>query len=92
MKNLFRKLKYVIKKGFEKVGNSVSNLMMKWTVRRNAFVANRAGEGYIDTAIKIIIALVIGALLLGGLYTLFSTSVIPTMQTKVTDMFSYTGA
>ena len=91
MKNLFSKLKNAIKKGFEKVRNGIARLMMRWTVRRHALAANRAGEGYIDTAIKIIIALVIGALLLGGLYTLFNSSVIPTMQTKVTDMFSYSG-
>ena len=91
MKNLFSKLKNAIKKGFEKVRNGIARLMMRWTVRRRVLADNRAGEGYIDTAIKIIIALVIGALILGGLYTLFNSSVIPTMQTKVTDMFSYSG-
>ena len=31
----------------------------------------RSGEGYVDTAIKILIAVVLGALLLAGLYALF---------------------
>jgi hypothetical protein len=34
-------------------------------------VSNNRGEGYIDTAVKILIAVVLGALLLAGLYALF---------------------
>ena len=34
-------------------------------------VSNNHGEGYIDTAVKILIAVVLGALLLAGLYLLF---------------------
>ena len=36
------------------------------------FLANKSGEGYINTAVIIIIAVVIGGLLLGGLYLLFA--------------------
>ncbi len=53
---------------------------------------NRSGEGYVDTGVKIIIGVVIGGLLLAGLYALFNTTVIPNMTTKITNMFSYTGA
>ena len=35
-------------------------------------LANKSGEGYINTAVIIIIAVVIGGLLLGGLYLLFA--------------------
>lgn len=31
-------------------------------------MAERSGEGYVDTAVKILIAVVLGALLLAGLY------------------------
>ena len=47
---------------------------------------------YIDTAVKIIIGVVIGGVLLAGLYTLFNNTVIPTLTTKIGQMFSYTGA
>ena len=50
------------------------------------------GEGYIDTAVKIIIGVVIGGVLLAGLYTLFNATVIPNLTTKIGEMFSYTGA
>lgn len=35
---------------------------------------NKKGEGYVDTGVKVIIAVVIGALILGGLYLLFAGS------------------
>lgn len=54
-------------------------------------VANKRGDGYVDTAIKIIIAVVLGGLILAGLYALFNTVVIPQMTSKVTSFFSYNG-
>lgn len=56
-----------------------------------AVMAGNVAEGYVDSAIKIIIAVVIGGLLLAGLYTLFNSTVIPSLTTKVTEMFSYSG-
>ena len=53
---------------------------------------NKKAEGYVDTGVKIIIAVVIGALLLGGLYTLFNTTIIPTLTTKIGELFNYAGA
>ena len=44
---------------------------------------------YIDTAIKILIAVVLGALLLAGLYTLFGDTVLPTVTERVEEMFDY---
>ena len=55
-------------------------------------IRNRRGDGYIDTGVKIIIGVVIGGVILAGLYALFSNTVIPTMQTKVGGFFNYTGA
>lgn len=49
------------------------------------------GEGYVDTGIKILIAVVIGALLLAGLYLLFDGTILPTLKTKVIDMFNFRG-
>ncbi|KTE90702.1 DUF6133 family protein [Desulfitobacterium hafniense] len=49
------------------------------------------GEGYIDTAIKILIAVVLGALLLAGLYALFGETVLPTLTQRIKEMFNYAG-
>ena len=58
---------------------------------RSAPLCNTRGEGYIDTAIKILIAVVLGALLLAGLYTLFGDTVLPTVTERVEEMFDYKG-
>jgi hypothetical protein len=57
---------------------------------RNILSGNR-GEGYIDTAIKILLAVVIGALLLAGLYALFGETVLPTLTQRIKEMFNYGG-
>ena len=50
-----------------------------------------SGEGYIDTGVKIIIGVVIGGVLLTGLYALFNTTIIPTLTSKIAQMFNYAG-
>ena len=52
----------------------------------------RSGEGYIDTAVKILIAVVLGALLLAGLYALFNGTVLPTLNERIKNMFNYAGS
>lgn len=49
------------------------------------------GEGYIDTAIVILISVVLGALLLAGLYALFNDTVLPELVRRIQEMFNYTG-
>ncbi|MGM9681129.1 MAG: DUF6133 family protein [Eubacteriales bacterium] len=53
------------------------------------YLKNKSGEGHIDTGIKIIIGIVIGALILGGLYALFDNLVMPKLNAKVQDMMHY---
>jgi hypothetical protein len=60
--------------------------------RAKKALGNTNGEGFVDTAIKILMAVVIGALVLAGLYALFNTTVIPTLVQRVTEMFNYKGA
>ena len=54
-------------------------------------IATKKAEGYVDSGVKILIAVVIGALLLAGLYTLFNTNILPTLTTKITGLFNYAG-
>lgn len=76
-----------MKKLFDKVSKKFSSL----AVRAKCAVDNARGEGYIDSGVKILIAVVIGALLLAGLYTLFNTTIMPTVTEKITELFSYNG-
>ena len=50
----------------------------------------RSGEGYIDTAVKIIIGVVVGGVILVGLYALFKNVVLVNLNSEITDMFNYT--
>ena len=65
--------------------------MKKFFAKVKAVLEGKRGEGYIDTAVKIIIGVVIGALILGGLYALFNNVVIPNLNNEITDMFNYAG-
>ena len=71
----------------KKTEKAVNNLIF----RARKAVSDKRGEGYIDTGVKIIISVVVGALLLTGLVTLFNSTILPTVTTKVTELFSYTG-
>ena len=60
-------------------------------MKSRSILSVNAGEGYIDTAIKILIAVVLGALLLAGLYALFGETVLPTLTQRIKEMFNYAG-
>ncbi|QAA34936.1 DUF6133 family protein [Clostridium manihotivorum] len=52
---------------------------------------SKSGEGFVDTAVKILMSVVIGALVLGGLYLLFKDTVLPTLTQRIKDMFNFKG-
>ena len=71
--------------------NKINSKATELAIRTKSALASKSGEGYIDTAVKIIIGVVVGGVILAGLYSLFSTTIIPTLTTKITQMFSYSG-
>ena len=52
---------------------------------------SKSGEGFVDTAVKILMSVVIGALVLSGLYLLFKDTVLPTLVQRITEMFNFKG-
>jgi hypothetical protein len=74
-----------------KLRKSVNGFATKQTIKMKMVMSNNRGEGYIDTAVKILIAVVLGALLLAGLYALFGNVVMPTLTQRIKDMFNYGG-
>lgn len=56
-----------------------------------ALLRSQCGENFVDSAIRILIAVVIGALLLAGLYALFGDTVMPMLKQRIIDMFNYEG-
>lgn len=81
MKNFFRNIK-----------KKADSIAVAAKCKAQNIMESKNGDGYVDTGVKIIIAVVIGGVLLAGLYALFNTTIIPKMQTTVGGMFDYTGA
>ena len=75
----------------KKLINSIRSKVDSIAVRTKTAVDNACAEGYVDSGVKILIAVVIGALLLAGLYALFNDTIMPTVTQKVKDLFNYKG-
>ena len=54
-------------------------------------LANKQAEAYVDTGVKILIAVVIGALLLVGLVALFDKVIMPKVGNSINNMFDQSG-
>ena len=72
---------------FKKISNKVNTLAVK---AKSTLEATKA-ELYVDKGVGIIIAVVVGAAIMAGIYALFKTTIIPNMNTKVSDLWTYTG-
>ena len=84
-----------MKKLFKNITNSVkttaANIKSSVIAFNRRAVCGNAGEGYIDTAVKVLIAVVLGALVLAGLYAILNDTVMPTVTEKINEMFNYAG-
>ncbi len=61
------------------------------TAMAHAVLDGTVAEAYVDTGVKVLIAVVIGALLLTLLYALFNEIIMPTVTTRVQELFNYAG-
>ena len=75
----------------KKLFNSIRSKVESLTTRAVVAVSNIKAEGYVDSGVKILIAVVIGALLLAGLYALFNDTIVPTVTERIEDLFDYAG-
>ena len=76
-----------MKKFFANIRSKVESL----TTRAVVAVSNIKAEGYVDSGVKILIAVVIGALLLAGLYALFNDTIMPTVTERIEELFDFAG-
>ncbi len=81
MKNIFKNIK-------EKINNKGAEL----TAKAHCAVENVKGEFYIDKTVGIIIAVVVGALLLGLVYTFVNTNIGTKLTTEINKLWSYSGS
>jgi hypothetical protein len=91
MKKFVKKITHTAKSAVTCVKTAAVNSMSAVFAFNRRAVCGNAGEGYIDTAVKVLIAVVLGALVLAGLYAILNDTVMPTVTQKITEMFSYNG-
>ena len=102
MRNFFKNIKNTVKaklnavkavvcRKIQRTRAAVNAAAIRLAVRSNTMLAANRAENFVDSGIKILIAVVIGALLLGGLYALFGDTIMPTVTQKVKDMFEFKG-
>ena len=69
-------------------GISVKEKMRSRIAKLKATLKGKRAEGYVDTAVKMITAVVIGGLLLAGLYAMFNNVLFPGLAERIQVMFS----
>ena len=92
MRNLFKKVKGLCAVITARAKAAVDNAVTAVCGRTQAVLACNRGEGFVDTAVKILISIVIGALVLAGLYLLFNSTILPTLTERIQNMFNYSGS
>ncbi len=85
---MFNKVKSFFGKVISKAENKIETVM---TARAHTVLDGTVAEAYVDTGVKILIAVVIGALLLTLLYALFNDTIMPSVTEKVEGLFNYAG-
>ena len=75
----------------KKLINFIKNKPRKIFANTVLVLVNNRGEGFLDTALQILISIIIGSLLLAGLYTLFGDTILPNLTEKITSLFNYAG-
>ena len=87
MKRFFRKLANAFRSAVE----TVKTVLTRKVTQTRVALASAVGEGYVDSGVKIIIAVVVGGVILAGLYALFKTTILPNLNTEIGKMFNYSG-
>ncbi len=85
------KIKKFAVNAVNKVKAAFSAKQTEITTKAHAVLDGTVAEAYVDTGVKILIAVVLGALLLGGLYALFNSTIMPNVESKVNEIFNYAG-
>lgn len=72
-----------MKKAMKQIHTKTDNFI----IRAHLAISNQRGDFYISDAVKIIIAVVLGALLLAALTLIFNDTVIPRITTEIEGLF-----
>ena len=62
--------------------------MNKFILKCQNALANRAAEMYIDKSVWVLAVIIVGMLLMWGVYQIFGTVVLPSLQTSIEKLFA----
>ena len=82
----FSDVKAAVCRKIQRTRAAIRTAALRFAVRSNTMLAANRAENFVDSGIKILIAVVIG-----GLYALFGDTIMPTVTQKVQDMFDFKG-
>ena len=72
---------------FKNMTNKIRMATVKAQTAVSSAVSNENGDFYISDGVKVIIAVVLGALLLAALTLLFNSTIIPRITEEITGLF-----
>ena len=76
---------------FKNLREKANRAATKAVIKIQTAVITKKAEGYVDSGVKILIAVVIGALLLTLLYALFNDTIMPTVTERIEELFNFAG-
>ena len=75
----------------KKLIEKANEKMMRTVIAARTVLLDKRGESAVGQAVVILTAVVLGALLLGGLYALLKNTVLPGLTDRINSMFNYAG-
>lgn len=72
--------------------NKILKLMVKTKLMKDKIMGvlrDNSGQGAVDVAVVCLLSVVLGALILAGLYALMGDTVMPSLKEKIESMFNY---
>ena len=88
---MFKKIKSFFKGVSSKAKSAYENTEAVIKAKVIRLVAGTRAEAYVDTGVKILIAVVVGALVLTLIYGLFNATIMPAVETRIGELFNYAG-
>lgn len=76
----------------------MKNKTMRYAIKAKIFkdkfistIRDNSGQGAVDVAIVCLLSVILGALILAGLYALMGDTVLPSLKEKIEGVFNYSG-
>ncbi len=88
---MFKKIKSKLNSFIALIVSFLTAFKTALTTRAKLGVAGTKAEAYVDTGVKILIAVVVGALILALCYGLFNDTIMPTVTQGIEELFEYAG-